>query len=233
VAHDVGRVTGYQLLKQHGFKYKCLIDANDPRFIDVATLSKHPFDYIRTYQFDRTPNNRSYLFSRDCLEVGVKLPTGTVLPIFVNHFKSMMEGREKTMARRKLQAERVVQILNARFNNEPGAASWVVLGDLNDCMPSTGLDPLLSQPWLDNVMQRLPSQDQWTHYYAKEKEYRQLDYILLSQALAGSNDGSVPYIERRGLPKRATQYSGPRFPGVGDNDPKASDHCPVVIGISV
>lgn len=222
-----------QFLSQADYMYKCLIDANDPRFIDVAVLSKYPFAYIRTYQFDRTPDNKSYVFSRDCLEVGIELPSGTVLPIFVNHFKSMMEGRDKTMARRKLQAERVVQILNARFNNNPGAESWVVLGDLNDYMPSVGLDPLLSQPWLENVIQRLPAQEQWTHYYAKKKEYQQLDYILLSKALANANAGAIPYIERRGQPKRATKFTGPRFQGVGDNEPKASDHCPVVIEINV
>jgi endonuclease/exonuclease/phosphatase family metal-dependent hydrolase len=222
-----------QFLSASGFKYKCLIDANDPRFIDVAVLSKYPFAYIRTYQYDRTPNNTSYVFSRDCLEVGLELPSGSAFPIFINHFKSMMDGRLQTMPRRKLQAERLVQILNTRFSNNPGAAPWAVLGDLNDYMPSTGLDPLLGQPWLHNVIQRLPASEQWTHYWAKQKEYRQLDYIVLSQTLANANITAVPYIERRGLPKRATHYTGPRFPGVGDNDPKASDHCPVVIEIDV
>lgn len=222
-----------QFLSQEGFKYKCLIDANDPRFIDVAILSKYPFAYIRTYQFDRSQDNKSFLFSRDCLEVGIELPSGAVLPLLVNHFKSILGGRVETMPRRKIQAERVVEILNQRFNNNPGAASWVVLGDLNDYMPSTGLDPLLSQPWLENVIKRLPPQEQWTHYFAAKKETHQLDYILLSQSLASANPGSLPYIERRGLPKRAAQYTGPRFPGVGNNDPKASDHCPMVIEINV
>jgi predicted extracellular nuclease len=145
----------------------------------------------------------------------------------------MMNGRPEMMPRRKLQAERVVQILNARFNNNPGSAIWVVLGDLNDYMPSPALDPLLRQPWLENVIQRLPIQEQWTHYFPRQKAYRQLDYILLSQSLANSNAGALPYIERRELPKRAAQYTGPRFPGVGDNDPKASDHYPMVIEINI
>jgi endonuclease/exonuclease/phosphatase family metal-dependent hydrolase len=69
-----------QFLSASRFKYKCLIDANDPRFIDVAILSKYPFAYIRTHQFDRTLDNRSYVFSRDCLEVGIELPSETVFP---------------------------------------------------------------------------------------------------------------------------------------------------------
>jgi hypothetical protein len=43
----------------------------------------------------------------------------------------------------------------------------------------------------------------------------------------------APEIMRKGLPTRATQYTGPRFPGIGDNKPKASDHCPVVATISL
>jgi endonuclease/exonuclease/phosphatase family metal-dependent hydrolase len=232
-AMDTLKKFSTQFLCTSGFKYKCLIDANDPRFIDVAVLSKYPFAYIRTYQYDRTPSNTSYVFSRDCLEVGVELPSGSVFPIFVNHFKSMMDGRPQTMSRRKIQAERVVQILNTRFNNNPGAATWAVLGDLNDYLPSPGLDPLLRQPWLENAIQRLPSAEQWTHYYSKKKEYHQLDYILLSYSLVNANSGVLPYIERRGLPKRAMQYTGPRFPGVGNSDPKASDHCPIVIELNV
>ena len=232
-AMDTLKKFNTSFLSDAGYKYKCLIDANDPRFIDVAVLSKYPFAYIRTYQFDRTPDNNSYVFSRDCLEVGIEYAPGKVLPIFVNHFKSMMGGREKTMARRKMQAERVVAILNARFNNNPGGTPWVVLGDLNDYVPSSGLDPLLNQPWLENVLQRLPLDEQWTHFYAKQKEYHQLDYILLSQALAEANPDVLPYIERGGQPKRATRYTGKRFPGVGDNAPKASDHCPVVVEIDV
>jgi predicted extracellular nuclease len=224
-------VTEY--LPNEGFKYKCLIDANDPRYIDVAVLSKYPFSYIRTYQFDRTADNKSFVFSRDCLEVGVELPSGTIFPVFVNHFKSMLGGRKETMPRRKLQAERVVSILNQRFNNNPDASPWAVLGDLNDYMPSPGLAPLLSQPWVKNVIQRLPVAEQWTHYFAAEKEYHQLDYILLPQSLASANAAAIPYIERRGLPTRAIKYSGPRFAGVGMNHPKASDHCPMVIEINI
>lgn len=218
------------------YTYKVLIDANDPRFIDVALLVRKKFsiDYILTHQFERTADNKSYIFSRDCLEVGVRLSQNTVLPVFVNHFKSMLGGRAQTMARRKVQAQKVVQILKARFGANPGAKAWVVLGDLNDYLPSSGLAPLLGQTWLVNVIERIPNaQNRWTHYYAAEKEYKQLDYILLSKSLADANPNAIPDIVRQGLPHRATLYTGPRFPGVGQNSPKASDHCPVAITIDV
>jgi endonuclease/exonuclease/phosphatase family metal-dependent hydrolase len=223
-------------LASENYKYKILIDANDPRFIDVALLVRRKFSitYIRTHQFERTQNNKAFVFSRDCLEVGVQLSQNTVLPVFVNHFKSMMGGRQETMARREEQSKQVAKILRERFGQNPGNSAWVVLGDLNDYLPSPGLQPLLGASWAVNVVDRVPNaNDRWTHYWDDEEEYRQLDYILLSKVLANANPNAVPAIERRGMPKRATRYTGPRFPGVGQNDPKASDHCPVVIEINV
>lgn len=222
-----------EFLPKEGFNYQVLIDGNDPRLIDVALLSKFPIDYIRTHQFDRLPGKKGFIFSRDCLEVGVRLSQGTVLPVFVNHFKSMVGGRKNTMPRRKAQAQRVVEILQSRFGDDPGESAWVVLGDLNDYMPSEGLQPLLGQPWMENVLDRLPEQEQWTHHYSKKDEYKQLDYILLSRSLATANPGAVPEVERRGLPQRAKRYTGKRFPRVGKDRPKASDHCPVLIELEV
>jgi endonuclease/exonuclease/phosphatase family metal-dependent hydrolase len=222
-----------EFLRGAGYTYKVVIDGNDPRLIDVALLSKHPFAYIRTHQFERTPGGKAFVFSRDCLEVGIQLSQHIILPVFVNHFKSMVGGRAQTMTRRKVQAEAVVRILKERFGGDPGTAAWVVLGDLNDYLPSSGLEPLLGQPWLENVVGRLPESERWTHYYDGKQEYKQLDYLLLSKALARANPLAIPEIERRGMPLRASRYSGPRFEGVGRNDPKASDHCPVVIEVDV
>jgi endonuclease/exonuclease/phosphatase family metal-dependent hydrolase len=223
-----------QRLRGAGYTYKILIDGNDPRLIDVAVLSRYPFAYIRTHQFGRTQDNRSFVFSRDCLEVGVQLSPNTVLPLFVNHFKSMMGGRGPTMARRRIQAEAVVAILKERFGANPGAEPWVVVGDLNDYLPSTGLEPLLGTPWLENVVDRIGDPtERWTHYWDDEEEYRQLDYLLLSKALADANPNAVPEIVRKGMPRRAARYTGPRFDGVGENRPKASDHCPVVLGFDL
>ncbi|MEE9584476.1 MAG: endonuclease/exonuclease/phosphatase family protein [Candidatus Brocadiales bacterium] len=222
-----------QYLSGQGYKYKMVIDANDPRFIDVALLSKFPIAYIQTYQFERSPHKNSFIFSRDCLEVGIQLSQHTVLPVFVNHFKSMMGGRKKTIPRRKEQATKVTKILKERFGNNPGNSPWVVLGDLNDYMPSPGLQPLLGQKWLENILDRLDKQDRWTHYFKREDEYRQLDYILLPKTLVPADPSIVPEVERRGMPLCAKRFKGKRFKGVGNNHPKASDHCPIVMELAV
>jgi hypothetical protein len=58
------------------YRYMAVIDGNDPRLIDVAILSRHPIVHLRTYQHMRSGDNRSYLFSRDCLEADVELLDG-------------------------------------------------------------------------------------------------------------------------------------------------------------
>jgi endonuclease/exonuclease/phosphatase family metal-dependent hydrolase len=214
------------------YPYQLLIDGFDHRLIDVAVISRYPIDCIRTHQFDRTDKGE-FIYTRDCLEVDFRLPTGKILPFYVSHFKSMDGGRDYTMHKRRIQATRVVEILQERFGPDPGAADWIVVGDFNDYMPSDGLASLLEQPWLENVVERLPPNDRWTHYYARGDEYRQFDYILLSRALAEKNPNALPTIERRGMPKRATKCCDDRFPGIGHRYPKASDHCPVVIEIDV
>ncbi len=57
--------------------------------------------------------------------------------------------------------------------------------------------------------------------------------LLVSPALARENPDAVPEIIRMGQPYRARRYEGPRFPRVGWDRPKASDHCPVVVELSV
>jgi endonuclease/exonuclease/phosphatase family metal-dependent hydrolase len=217
-----------RFLPKAGYDHRVLLDCFDPRHIDVAVLSRHPITSIRTYRHERVPQSTTPLFSRDCLEVTVDV-AGTPFTVFVNHLKSMMEGREKTMARRNLQAEKVRDIVRARA--QQGVERYAVVGDLNDYPgPGTALGPLFEA--LVNVVDFLPPDERWTHHWAEGGEYRQLDYIFLPEHLVDRGARKpCPGIMRKGLPLRALRYEGPRFREVGESDPKASDHCPVYVDL--
>jgi len=224
------------LNKSDGYTHALLIEGNDPRSIDVAVLSRHAIT-ARSHHHLRSGN--AALFSRDCLEVDLNV-SGKPLTLYLNHFKSMLDkkdpknGRKNTKTRRVVQSRMVKQIITNRFGANPGAAPFVVLGDLNDYLgQGTGIDELVNWSEVENVVNRLPSNERWTHFWDGAAEplegYKQIDYILPSQALAAAS-GGLPVIIRKGLSTKANQYAGPRYPGVSAKN-VASDHCAVVFDL--
>ena len=236
-----------QYLKPLGYTHGVLVDGNDPRFIDVAVLSRFPLVRIVTHQELRAGN--SPLFSRDCLEVDVDA-RGTVVTLFVNHLKSMLDkkdpanGRRNTRERRALQARTVRQLVQNRFGADAGRKPFVVCGDLNDYLgagqgTTDGIRSLVTWGEVENVLGRLPEAERWTHFHETRKtpdprpeSYKQLDYLLVSRALARKAPGP-PIVVRKGLCANAALYAGARFPDVGPSRPAASDHCPVGIDLEL
>jgi len=214
------------------YRHRIVIDSHDPRGIDVAILSRYPIVAIRSYRHERNAANTASLFSRDCLEAVIDV-SGKSLTIYVNHFKSMIGGREQTKPKRVEQANRVAQLIAERWGSNNFDGNFVVLGDLNDYPnENTSLGSLLTHEGLVNVIERLPLNDRWTHYYAGANEYKQLDYLLVSASLATRNP-IPPLVMRKGLPYRAERYAGERFANVGEDNPKASDHAPLAINIDL
>jgi endonuclease/exonuclease/phosphatase family metal-dependent hydrolase len=216
------------------YPHALAIDGNDPRLIDIAVLSKHPLVHVRSYAHLR--RGRSPLFSRDCLEVDV-LVGRKRLTLFVQHYKSMMGGRAATRNRRVAQVEATLDVIKARFGRSAGREPFVVLGDFNDYMQTDdegepAIEALVRWSQVENVVERLPKEEQWTHYYDDRDKYTQLDYVLPSKLLAKAS-ADPPEIMRKGLPRRAKRYTGPRLRGVGNNTPKASDHCAVVADLKL
>jgi endonuclease/exonuclease/phosphatase family metal-dependent hydrolase len=230
-------------LKKLKYTHAMLVDANDPRQIDVAVLSRFPLVATRSHQHLRSGS--AFVFSRDCLEVDVRADAKT-LTLFVNHFKSMLDkdnpalGRKNTRAKRMAQSAEVKKIVEARFGPNPGSAPFAILGDLNDYLgpgqgTTSGITGLVTWPEVENVLDRLPDKERFTHFFEKapagEPRVRQLDYILLSSSLAQATTAK-PIVERRGLSTKATEATGPRFPGVTAKE-SASDHCPLAIDIQL
>lgn len=219
------------------YPYILVIDGPDPRHIDVAVLSRRPIVSARTWQHLRIGSKE--IFSRDCLEVDVAPEQGELVTLYVNHLKSMMGGRGPTGARPRLQAEKVLEIVKGRFGDDPSQGRWIVCGDMNDYRGDDeegkcAIEGLIDwSPCVDVVNERLEPAEQWTHYYPKADKYSQLDYLLVSKALAEASPGK-PEIMRKGLPGRAERYAGERFDDVAYEDgPKASDHAPVVFDVAV
>ena len=234
---DVLKLFNARHMGSKKYRYPYLIDGNDNRFIDVGVLSRYPVTHLVTHQFRR--KGRSEIFARDCLEVHFDID-GKPFALFVNHFTSMMRGRPQSKPRREGQSAEVLKILRERFGAGFGQANFAVVGDLNDYVErgrarESGIRSLLASNQMENVIGRLPADDRWTHFYNGDKTYHQLDYILLSKALADRNKDRLPVIERRGQPLRVNQKNKPPkvkkfFPGI-QGKLKASDHCPVAITI--
>ncbi len=176
------------------YSYNMLIDGNDVRGIDVALLTRFGIGGLWTHIFDRKGNSR--IFSRDCLEAQVKLPNGSDLWVLVNHLKSKGYGTQaKNNARRKLQAQRIAEILSTEYDLRRELV--VVAGDLNDVPDSDALQPLIGLPRLHDVLAlKFPnsSESRWTYRY---RTNQQIDYLLVSEPLkqAFRNAG----VERHGM----------------------------------
>ncbi len=168
------------------------------------------------------------------------------------------DGRTSTMPVREAEVRAVRHIIENRFGRD-GARdrNFVICGDMNDyqervdvigdrrhgyefkpsnALPSA-LDIFSEDGFVENVMQRRDVLDRWTLYHARgpeEQHLCQLDYIWLSAGLSRANPHAVPDIIRNGQPFRTPFPPGlevERYPRIGWDRPKASDHCPVAISL--
>jgi endonuclease/exonuclease/phosphatase family metal-dependent hydrolase len=256
------------------YEHALLIDSRDLRQIDVGVLSQLPIIGVRSHVDDRKPGaaaaDDAWLFSRDCLEVEVALDDDRSLVVLINHLKSKFvdhrtadtpEKVERAVAdnneRRRLQAEGVLRILQARFpGQEFDRALFAVVGDLNDQPTSAPLAPLLDGSGLVNAFERIDDEsERWTEWYRSANSVSQLDHLLLSPALAEATDGQAPHIERRGVGFARYLQAGGTGPKLThfertDDDPNpidvnfqfvrfdnvtpdayASDHCPITLTV--
>lgn len=103
---------GSPLLNGTPYPHIMVIEGNDDRGIDVGLMSRFPVGTMRSHVDDLRNNSR--IFSRDCPEYEILLPSGATLLLLVNHFKSKGFGTQAESNERRLrQAERVRAIYDA------------------------------------------------------------------------------------------------------------------------
>jgi endonuclease/exonuclease/phosphatase family metal-dependent hydrolase len=209
-----------------GYPYALVVDGNDTRGIDVAILSRHPVTDITTHIFD-VPDAPP-IFARDCCEYFVDLPTlNGRLIVMINHFTSKGSDADG-MRRRFPQAKQVAAIVKGRLAQ--GFKYLVVAGDLNDYPDAECLEPLLGLPYLTDTVAKFAEKidPAGTRLGTYRTGTKQLDYLLLSEGLAGRAEQGG--IERRGHYAPRTWKA---FDTVTSARVQASDHHCVYADIDV
>lgn len=200
------------------FSHCMLIDGNDDRGIDVGLCSGFPITSMKSHVDDdyEAANHRRYtIFSRDCPEFELRLPSGEKLYILCNHLKSKGYGPPATNdARRKKQAQQIVKILDKYdLSNQ----YIIVCGDFNDTSGSEPLSPLFGIPGLHHVNKNI-SGPKGTYLNDLNED---IDHIFASSALMLTFVKGA--IERRGIYKK----NGNMFATVKSETDQASDHAAV------
>lgn len=170
------------------------------------------------------------------------------------------DGRTSSLPVRQAEARAIRRIINDKYGaHRSGDMRWLICGDFNDYRERivingdqwqgytftparevvSALDELLDDGFAVNLVERRPQLDRWTLYHTRgpdERHLCQLDYILASPALAAANEQAVPQIIRQGQPFRTVFPPGQnvdRFPRIGWDRPKSSDHCPVAVTLKM
>lgn len=181
------------------------------------------------------------------------------ITVFNCHFKSMGGRSPNKIGMRQLEAIAVRAILERKFadpaaalwvicgdlNSYRGAVRYATDGtetvdfdaadgdgdgtkDVNG-KGHSGLDPLLADGFGIDLLADMDPSARWTHYFSGKRHKTQLDHIIASPAMARRKFAPAQVV-RAGMPFRVPKTEDiARYPRIGWDRPKASDHCPVVV----
>lgn len=209
-----------------GYEHIMLIDGNDERGIDVGLFARGGITIVgmRSHVDDKNGSDR--IFSRDCAEYHLGLPSGDRLVVLGNHLKSKGYGKtEDNNRKRKAQATRVRQIYDEL--RQGGINNIAVMGDFNDTLDSDPLKPLFdNNADLQDVSRRGRPR---TFGYCNKGD--KIDHILLSQPLWAKVQAGG--IERRGSWGGKNGTLWPHFPEVTKAVQAASDHAAIWVDLAL
>ena len=168
------------------------------------------------------------VFSRDCLEVDIKINT-TIITFLINHFKAQ-DGKATSTQKRINQSKRAKELAAKALSDGKKA---IVLGDFNMDIKQkdydNSIDELYNYSRLADPFKKITADDLWSHYYSSKRKVSRLDYILPDKSIAVDS----PEFFRKGLTPNCKRYKGERLKSMQGNDMEASDHCPTSVIINV
>jgi endonuclease/exonuclease/phosphatase family metal-dependent hydrolase len=215
-------------LLENRYEHVMLVDGNDERGIDVGIMTKKGFPIESIKSNVDLKDRTGPVFSRDCAQYEIHTPSGEVLHVLVNHFKSQSGGGA---AKRKRQAKEV-----RRIADELVAAGKhvIVLGDLNEGQPAAPKPPASLRTLFDGPLVScydLPDFDignKLGTFDACDIRDR-LDYVLMSRSLQPRYKAG--HLFRKGLwgSRKTRPTAWETFTEMENGHQQASDHAAVVV----
>lgn len=181
------------------------VPGNSERGINVAIISKYPFETIVTHKDETFPladGSGQTKFSRDFLRADVDLDgvPGAEVTVYTTHSKSRRpagQGEPSSDVQRLSEAQAMRDIAEKEMKPYPGRL-FVVTGDLNDNTDDASVKALLQpkdggESWLDSL-DHLPANQRNTWPSSSKRGGKhgpeQFDHIIYPGSLDGQMKGS-------------------------------------------
>jgi len=216
------------------YQHVMLVDGNDERGIDVGIMTGNNFEIESIRSNVDTEDATGTVFSRDCPQYEVHTPSGTVVHVLVNHFKSQSGGGGPKRQRQAAEVRRIVDGLVAQGQHV------VVLGDRNE-------GPATAGSQADNLRALFDNNSPLVDCYALPTFQvgnrpgtfdscglrNRLDYILISHSLLPNFTGGGVF--RNGLwGSRVTRPTAwITYPDITKSSEQASDHAAVFVDLNI
>lgn len=183
-------------------------DSNDERGIDVALLfnrDEFKVESSETFTIDiETPEGEKD-YTRDILLVSGILD-GDFVHILVNHWPSRRDGEDESEYKRKVAANRLLEII-AKLQSEHESPKIIVIGDFNDNPNNESIQFLMENEELFNPMEPLLTRDRGSQNH--NFQWNLFDQIIVSKNLMGSSQNGYALANANIFDdKFLTQYHG-------------------------
>jgi endonuclease/exonuclease/phosphatase family metal-dependent hydrolase len=216
------------------YEHVMLVDGNDDRGIDVGIMTKKRYEIRSIRSNVDTKDRTGPVFSRDCAQYEISTPSGSVVHVLVNHFKSQSGGGG---AKRKRQAKEVRRIADELVAD---GENVIVLGDLNEGQPAldkpaTNLRELFDPAGPLVSCYELPGFEPGARPGTFDAcgIRNRLDYLLVSRSLTSKFRSG--HLFRKGLwgsrETRPTEWE--TYEEMTNHNQQASDHAAVVVELDL
>jgi len=188
---------------------RAMSKGNDPRGINVAALSRVPFDDVVTHANDKFPldgtTGPNFPYARDCLELHLTWNGREVILLAV-HFKAKSDSDPGQADKRLAEAQHTRAIADGLAADHPDAVIGI-LGDYNDLPGSppvaavAGAAPAL----FTDIAAQAPENDRWTFEFNGTLEL--IDHQMVDGRFLGMLEPGSVAIEHGGDVNDASDHA--------------------------